>query len=253
MAEEVQFGERSAVDAIWCGRAKLDGANCNQGCFCADGAGYTIKTADPDPRGPHNEWLCSHLAARAGLLGPAFKAIKHTDGNVWFGSAWVTGEIKQWWQQVLDGKLRIAELSSDLSKIFVFDLFIHNTDRRLSNFLVKKDGRRHRAYSLDYSSAWLHHGFPPPPLPLAGYTNTMIAHRILRATCGDFFAKPEAIEALDRLGSVTAKDIGGILKQQPKSWLTAEEKNAVIDWWDSGRAKSRIDVIRDGIGNGAIF
>jgi len=250
MATHGQATNCFAVEAVWCGPAKLDGFTCKQGCFCADGAGYTIKTAEPDPRTPHNEWLCSHLAVRAGLRAPGFNAVRHTDGNIWFGSAWITGEIKQWWQRVFDGGIPISELSSDLSKIFVFDLFIHNTDRRLSNFLVKKEGPSHCAYALDYTRAWSYHGFPLPDLPFHGGSNTMIAHRALRATCGDFFIKSDALSTLEKLESIETGQIAEILNRQPESWSTKAERQAILEWWGSGQANSRLDAIRRGIGEG---
>jgi hypothetical protein len=108
------------VKALWCGPKLGDSADCNEGCFCADGAGYAIKKNEPDPFTPHNEWLCSHLASWTGLPCPSFNIVEHTDGNLWFGSQWIVGEVKDWWISAVDGTLDIQSIASVLSKIYAF-------------------------------------------------------------------------------------------------------------------------------------
>jgi hypothetical protein len=91
------------LKAIWCGPHGLGSVDCVDGCFCENGHGYVIKTDNPHALVPHSEWFCSHLAQRCGLHGPGFAAVEHTNGNVWFGSQWVIGAIKDWWLSAHSG------------------------------------------------------------------------------------------------------------------------------------------------------
>jgi hypothetical protein len=220
--------------------------------MCDDGYEYAVKLDAPDRFAAHNEWFCSNLAHRAGVQHPAFNPVSHVDGRVWFGSQWIAGEIPDWWNQVVAGAIAFPEVADDWSRIFAFDLFINNTDRHLRNFFVLKDGATHRMYTMDYSRAWFHNGFPPSSLPLRPTCKTILAHRWIRTNLGAAFNIAAALSALDAIDTITTSNVRRIIYDQDENWLTKAEKRALFDWWDTD-SKPRTASIRLGLQNGALF
>lgn len=162
------------VDALWCGYGAFGGQDCKEGCFCGDAGAYLIKTNTPNIYEPHCEWLGSHLAVRVGIPQISFNIVKHTDGNFWFGSQWKNSKVTDWWNLALAGNINFGDLADDISRIYALDLFIHNDDRHLNNYLVAPDGAGHKIFSFDYGRSWLYHGFPPPAVMLDPAVNTVI-------------------------------------------------------------------------------
>ena len=192
MGQKPSTASPTPVKALWCGPARFGSADLKEGCFCEDGYGYTIKKSDPALTTPHNEWFCSSLGQACGIPGLLFGIVEHTDKNLWFGSQYKVGEIKDWWIQAANGTIAMDSLASDISKIFVFDLFIYNVDRHLKNYFMHKEGSTYKIYALDYSRAWLQWGFPPSPLPMPNHENTMKWHRSLVKDFGFVFDAPSA-------------------------------------------------------------
>jgi hypothetical protein len=242
------------VKALWCGPADLGGADSSEGCFCGDAGGYVIKkNIAGNPTASHCEWLCSRLAQRAGVPVAGFNIVETTSGELWFGSEWAKGSIKDWWTSVASGGINIDDLRDGLSQIYALDLFTGNGDRHLNNYLVFAEGASHRVHSMDYGRAWLFNGLPLPALPMAATENTMEAKRWMK---DNFAAYPNAaamVPVVDELSRVTTADVAELIRQQPMGWLDQTQVDAILAWWDAGNARQRIDQIRDGIGDGSLI
>jgi hypothetical protein len=235
------------IRALWCGPRNLGGVDCNEVCRCEDGYEYAVKRSVPNKFVAHSEWFCSRLAQHVNIRHIQFNQVRHTDGDTWFGSQFMNGEVKDWWLSV-----DFSDIVEDWSRIYSFDLFINNDDRHLGNFFVVKLPEGHRAHAIDYSRAWMCGIFPPPPLPMDPTCNTILAHRYIRQQFKPVFNLSAANEVLDRIDSIKLHEIRRIITDQDKNWLTQAEISATMQWWKAN-AKDRTQSIRLGMQNGTFF
>jgi hypothetical protein len=246
----VATGELFSIKAIRCDPSDLGTADCAYVCRCEDGSDYAIKSDKPTATAPHSEWLCYHLGERVGLASPPCRVVELLDKALFLGSRWETGEIKNWWGKLQSGAINIDDLKQALSRIYAFDLFVHNIDRHLNNFLVRKQHKGYAVIAMDYSRAWLANGIPPPDLPFPTSCSTVAAHRILRATAGEFFVLDEARNVLSNISKVNVGEISNIIKLHPNNWLTNTQSEDIINWWKSPQREQRISKIVAGLGDG---
>ena len=132
-----------------------------------------IQRTSASPRTPHAEWFWTTLADELGISGPVCEIIKLLDGSLVFGSRWEGGivpdtaipNVPTWVTMVQSGAIPVADIRLALTRIYVFDLFIHNPDRHLRNFLIRSRRTGYAVLAFDYSRAWIYHGLPLPALP----------------------------------------------------------------------------------------
>ena len=161
-------------------------------------------------------------------------------------SKWFSGEVKDWLDRILD----FSELIDDWSRIYAFDLFTHNVDRHLRNFLCIYEGGKHKFYVIDHSRAWLFSGFPISNLPMPESSKTVIAYRSIKKHFNVSLNIGVAIDILERIGRISKAEIRSILQNQPIGWLTRHERLAIISWWEK-EALKRVATIKQGISNGS--
>jgi hypothetical protein len=242
------------VKAVWCGPFNPGTADASDGCFCEDNAGYVIKpNTAANPTSSHCEWLCAHLGSAAKVPVLGYNVVVHTDGEQWFGSEWVPGEIKDWWSMVVAGSISLDHLKDDLSRIYAFDLFVQNIDRHMKNYIVRQDGADHRIYAMDHGRAWLFNGFPPPPLPMPPACHTVTAREWMKKNFSGYLSVQKMMEVIDDLRKVTIADVEKILSKQPTKWLDSSQTDAIKKWWLDGKATERLDAIAVGIGDGSLL
>jgi hypothetical protein len=229
-----------------------DTADCGLFCTCDDGSDYAVKGMEADARIPHSEWFCTRLGERVGLLSPP-ASIVVVDGEECFGSRWETDPQRDWWIQATAGTIAFADLAGGLSRILAFDLFVHNDDRHLKNYLVRRQKTKHTVLAFDYSRAWLCNGIPPPAVPMGPDTGTIQTFRYLTAKFGEFLSPPDVAHVLNGLRKVPSSVVEQIILQHPQKWLTEEEKTAIIKWWNSAERLERLDQIEGGMGDGSIL
>lgn len=238
------------VRAIRCDPSNLGTADCTHICRCDDGSDYAIKSVRPTPAVRHVEWFCYRLADRVGLACPPSRIVDMA-GDLVFGSRWETGEVKNWWVEVKNGTLNLDDLKSTISRMYALDLFVHNDDRHLNNFFVRRQQLGAAMICMDFSRSWLCRGFPPSgTLPMPPTCNTVAAHRILMQQIPQFFELDECIHVLESLKNVSSTDIVSFMGSHPEEWLENEKKKEIIDWWDSDAKSARIDSIAAGLGDG---
>jgi HipA-like kinase len=174
----------------WTDPKGLGTADASVVCRCDDGCDYAVKDGSKHPRTPHNEWFCSSLADAIGIAGPPFNIIEQDNGTLAFGSRWEGGvPPEQWYEMVTKGALTFDDVKPTLARIFAFDNFVYNEDRHPKNFVIRSQRTGHALLALDYSRAWLYHGFPPHSLPFAPNQNTMAASRWIAATFGQYLTE----------------------------------------------------------------
>src|SRR5258706_8790074 len=118
--------------------------------------------------------------------------------------------------------------------------FIHNVDRNLRNFLFRNQHKGWAVLAFDYSQAWLFSGMPLPELPFESNTKTMLVRRHLVKEFGEYIDNGETDNILQRIAKVTSANIQQIIDGHPKEWLPDEDRDEIIDWWQSKARTDRI-------------
>jgi hypothetical protein len=231
------------------------GADSDAVCHCDDNLDYVIKDRRTHRLLPHSEWFCSHLADFLGIAGPPCKVVEMPDGSKVFGSRWEGGVLRgpphpRWWELVIAGTLDIASCSATLTRLYVFDHFVHNVDRHLDNILARDQRSGIALLALDYSHAWLMNGFPLPALPLSSDANTVAAQRDLARQCGPYVNLSEARRFSEQIKRVPVGRIKQIISAHPKEWLSVRLKSSILKWWSSEDMISRVEGIATGIEDG---
>ena len=238
------------VAAVRCESVDLDSADCSMVCHCEDGSDYAIKDQTKDAAIPHSEWFCTRLSEAVGIACPPCKVVSNADDR-WFGSRWESGhDAKDWWLRAIAGEIDFARLAPTVSRIFALDLFVHNSDRHLNNYIIRQQHFGTSILSFDFSRAWLCNGDTLPSLPMDEEENTVAAMRFLRQEFGEFLVQTDINAVLDKLTQMPLSNIQEIILEHPKEWLTSDQKKWIVDWWDSNARIERIDGIREGIGDG---
>ena len=245
------------VRVRFCDPSDLGTADAGQICRCDDGLDYMVKDDKCGVGGaltPHAEWFCTRLAELVGIASPQAKIVQMDDGARWFGSRWEGGTLAggRWWERVGSGEIPLSDISGTLSRIYVFDQFISNPDRHVSNFLVRDQYNGVAVLAFDYSRAWICDGFPPDPEPLHPTTKTVVVQRYLRNLWGEnYIIAAEAKDMASRLGQVPVSAIQTIIEDHPKEWLPSEIKAAILEWWSSPLLKERSEAIAKGVEDGS--
>jgi hypothetical protein len=227
-------------------------ADCKQVCRCDDGCDYAIKEAAVLPTMPHNEWFCAKLAERVGIGTPTCRIVD-VQGIECFGSRWEAGEESDWWNRAFAGPISFPDLAPGISRVFAFDLFVHNEDRHLNNYFVQKQRIGYAVLAMDFGRAWLFSGMPPPPLPMAPAANTIGDLRKLLRLFGPFIDSAETDDVCDRLATVTDSEVAGIIASHPSVWINTAQKDQILSWWRSPERQNRITTIRNGIKDGSLL
>ncbi len=238
------------VRAINCVASDEGTADCALFCRCDDGSDYAVKDKSKSAATPHSEWFCTRFGESVGLASPTC-AIVDINGVESFGSRYETGhEPDNWWVRAKSGEINFDQLAPTVSRIFAFDLFVHNGDRHLKNYIIRKQKLGYSILSFDYSRAWLWNGFPLPKLPLLASSNTIRAQRFLSQAFPGFLSIFDINHVLDRIRETDRSKIETIFGEHPKDWLTDAERNALLEWWESNSRLQRINSIKEGITNG---
>ena len=213
---------------------------------------YALKDGADHPLRPHVEWLCTRLAGAVGIVCPPCAIVEDENGNYLFGSRWEGGVARDnWWDMVDRGDIEIATFAPLLSRILAFDLFVHNVDRHLNNYLIRKARNIWTVMAFDFSRAWTCNGELLPPLPIPPHENTIVAYRELVGLFGPFLVQEAADEILDRLAEINTQRIADINAEQPRQWLPDRTADEVLQWWASASRTDRIGAIKEGMRDGS--
>jgi hypothetical protein len=215
----------------------------------ANGLDYCVKTVAKTPAAPAAELICNSMAALCGIATAQFDIVKLLDGSLAFGSVWEGSALeRQQAIQVLMGKRPGRQVGPTLSRVYAFDLFVHNVDRHLGNYLCV-GGRTpgHSVKVYDFSRAFSANGWPLPSLPMPPAANTVSAFRQLNRFHA--FDLPGANEVLTKIDSISFSSFKSIIDSIPSNWMSAELRKKVGRWWvdeRSGRVSNVIAGLKDG-------
>lgn len=147
---------------------------------CADGHTYKFKAGDRDSI---CESAAYHMAAMHGV--PTLNGKQVTDemtGERGWGWQWENGSVRvDQWQGLLEAAQRgdCNTLRSALTRIFILDLYLHNTDRHLGNLLVVPNPFGQSIKAIDYAAISPCFVLSNPSTLLSPATNTIRTMEIL--------------------------------------------------------------------------
>lgn len=204
-----------------------------------NGLEYIIKSRSPVREAPAAEFLCYSLANLCGVVTPRFDIVR-TQDELAFGSAAenaLTDPDDVW------RVLRTQESHSTakvLSRIFVFDVFVHNVGRHVSNYLSVPLSSGYAIKAIDFDKALTAHGMPPAEL-MPPATHTLIVAKLLLATRRlDVTAGHEVLNALER---IPIASFGELVRSLPRDWLEQSARDRIVQWWKRERSR-RIGLMR---------
>ena len=218
----------------------------------ANGLEYCVKSVAKTPSAPAAELVCNSLAGLCGLATAQFDIVELPDGTLAFGSVWEGSALKQQQAiQVLMGKKVGHQVGPNLSRIYAFDLFVHNVDRHLGNYLCVA-GRTpgHSVKVYDFSRAFSANGWPLPNLPMPPSANTVRAFRQLRRFHA--FDLTGVQEFLVKVDAIPFSAFKSIIDDIPPNWMSAELQKKVVKWW-ADEHSDRITKILAGLKNGSLL
>lgn len=184
---------------------------------------------------PATEWICAHIAQACGLPVPPFAIVEMATqpGVLYFGSQWQGGGLD--FTQAMN-RVSNPEI---FGRVFAADLFVHNVDRHMNNYLYLDLAGDVVARVIDFSRAWFHNGWPLPPLPLPSACNTMACAPWWMTRHSAHYVKPTAM--LDSIASLPNEWMLDTLSLMPDAWLGKEERNQLQEWWVGSARRARVE------------
>lgn len=225
-----------------------------------DGVAYIIKANSGGVPICANEWISTGLAESLHLPVAPCKVLKMPDGELVFGSAELTNRLPDHELAALlvggvkPNGLIVHDLTSILSRLHAFDLFVGNYDRHLSNYLMSlewSDDRTTRIGNLraiDFDAADIvTRG--NIILPMHGRTNTMVASKLIRETHP--FANQPVTQMLTQLRKGREVMFEQAMYGLPSEWLSDTDRSALLKKVASESFASEIHQLEQGLSNGS--
>jgi hypothetical protein len=204
-----------------------------------------------------SEWLGTQIAEAVGLAAPAPCIIELQDGSTVFGSRRIAGVADATVTAAFLGaptmsnaNTPVVGLQALLSKIYAYDMFFHNEDRHLGNYLSVDDKGRRRLYAFDFSRA-LFWTWPWNQSYPAAASNTRRWGAALRQLHG--FDEQSALSTLEAIAGLAPGAIGGFVNQMPTDWLPANLHAEFVEVWTGAECGSRVDALRKGFKDGTLL
>ncbi len=205
------------------------------------------------------EWFCNALARLLEIPTPDYAPVLNPEnGEILFGSRGQWGTVDGFEVETFLTTPQIADkaaggtggwLHSYLAGLYVFDLFVGNPDRHLSNFLLVPEGGMKKLVAFDFASAELHN-LSDQNFNIA-QTPTLLVGRRMRSLHG--FDTRKAHDMLERIETVQFSAIDGILTALPDDWLNEVDKGKIHDQWKQGRIKARTAALRRGLNDDSLL
>lgn len=223
--------------------------------IAVDGQGYIVKTDKDGLPGRASEWVATLLAEAAGIACPTPKVIELLNGTRAFGSREIANVADQTVTaelltspSTLEG-LRGSPLTSILSPVYAYDMFINNVDRHDHNFVSIEDRGTRRIYPIDFGRSLFWVG-PLVGFPTAGQNTRRTGAAIRKRHGFDIHA---ALGTLERLRGVSVDHIRSIFSMMPEEWLDTLARAEFIRWWASSERLQRIDALTQGLKDGSLL
>lgn len=229
----------------------LGTAACSLFCHCDDGNDYAVKNSASGAHVAHSEWFCKHLGDQVGLASPECRWVE-VAGEVAFGSRWESGhDPENWWVRVQSGEIEKDRVAPTISRILAFDLFVNNEDRHAANYIVRPQMNDQWSFlAFDHSHAWRPSGWPLPDPPMDVSVTTLRNFQLINNMLGSILDVAESLFVISKIREVKADMIARILDTQHVSWLSEQERDDTLSYWQGAEFNQRVDKIEEGFRNG---
>lgn len=230
--------------------APHDTANCKIVGIGDDGTVYYLKRLqDGHPLVLASEWIATRLAHAINLpTCPCFAAYLPDSEELVFASQQaqdIASEAQ--WLSTLAQEGMLAKLAPALSQWYAFDLFTHNLDRHLGNYLFRNSPLGMALIGIDFGMALLAEGWPDTPPPIHPNSHTRRVQRQLHSR--QPYPIPDADDLLIRLGNVPDAWLGDELQGVPDAWMGGTLRANLVQWWEQSRPQ-RLDLLRRNLADG---
>lgn len=214
-----------------------------------DDLAYILKRQEDGPLLPASEYLASLMAQRVGLAVPPFHIAQMPDrASLCFASREEGGTIQAYAEFMRLAKTgELVRYARQLARWYAFDLFTHNVDRHVNNFLFRQSILGAAMLGIDFSRALLTQGWPHCSPPPAADCNTRTEARKLHRKAP--YPTAAAIEVLHRLAAIPDEWITQAISDLPEPWLADTLRRSVSRWWCVHRTK-RVRLLRSHLANG---
>lgn len=214
-----------------------------------DGLLYILKRLEDGEHVPVSEFVCTQLASAIGLAVPActIATLPGDTAELCFASREEYGALSQHEAVLL--LLQDKQLPAFVDRLmqwYAFDMFTHNIDRHLGNFMIRRSMIGAVMLGMDFSRALLTQGWPRPVPPLP-HCNTTTVQRQLASQVT--YPPAEAAKIMNRLASAPDAWLDHCLSQVPATWVSAKLRADLCRWWRHGRPK-RLRLLRRHLTNG---
>lgn len=238
------------IDAVQIHRNTQGSADLQVIVTASNNKDYAVKmVTDGQGYVPATELFCYELARLLDVPTPSYDLITMRDGSLAFGSVWEGGvhHISEANQiiDILTGKISVRDLNQFLSRVYAFDLFINNLDRHFGNYLFRQSYNSLIGLAFDYSRAWYEVGAYQYDSLNDKNSNTQKCHAFIKEY--NKYDRNSAIKTLNKISTITSKEIENVLQTIPDAWLSGNIKNEIVDWWDSPLMTGRITKLIGGI------
>jgi hypothetical protein len=230
------------VQHVTCKRSKPPPPTADAACIAIDEVSqrrFLCKDGRKFAWLPLAELLAQQLARRCGLTVPDCHVIEleAKPGEFYFGSQWEGGA-----EDYSPGIVAKVTNPIEFSRIFAFDLLVHNVDRHMNNYLYLQLAGDTVVKAMDHSRTWWFSGWPlpPPPPPISSATMANYGHWAGQAG----WNKAAAIEVVDQWLSVDQAEVSSIIAQAPADWVDATARTSLIAWWGSPDWTDRATLVK---------
>lgn len=240
------------IETIICNRTKPPPMTADAACIAIDDRSqkrFLCKDQKTYSWLPMAELLCQRLARKCSIVVPECYMVELATepGKYLFGSQWEGGAED--WSPGIEAKVTNPQ---EFSKIFAFDLLVHNVDRHPNNYLYLQLAGDTVLKAMDHSRTWWFSGWPLPPPPPERSSNTMTYFSVWNSSVA--WQDTSAFSVIEAWLSLDRSDFVEIIAGIPEQWSSCVNMNALINWWGSTewtRRAESVKTIVDQISRGA--
>ena len=224
---------------------------------CDNGLTYIAKD---EPETEHNiratELFWYLVAKRISLPTPVPEVVQMRNGRTVFATRWEQSLAAVAHAECLSALVsgEVVDGSRQLSRLYAFDLFCSNEDRKPDNYILLKEQHGIIVQNIDLGHTALIPGVSQWPHKDPLYDATCHTRVFFPVIISSYQSDPlHSLDTIDRLEGLQSAEIDAILKQIPDDWLNQTMRSEMLAWWSSDAKTQRIETIRTGIANGTLF
>lgn len=215
-----------------------------------DGNVYIVKGGRGDLKTPSAEWVGTRIAELVGIQAATARVIQMQSGEFLFGSRELGGAASQAETSLLlTASSTIPGLCRVLSEIYALDMFLNNIDRHEQNYLAIRSGDTYSLYAIDFSRSVFWSG-PFDAFPTEVQHTRRVGRELRQRHGFDLLA---ATQVIDRIASLSASTAENAMSEMPNSWLSDEIREKYVVWWTGRGRVDKLQIMREGLGNGALL